>query len=307
MKHNIARKLLSLSLVIGILGTIGSGIAVAAQNNLNDIPRTSSAATDEKIELKCAFPLLRDISGQTFDYSIELIYSGSAPKRFNLSVTAPPKWIANVLRDTQDVEAPAIELSPNVSIPASVRVRLASPTGEYPNPGDYKMTFKASSGDISQSIELTATVTALYRFAFYTESERLDAKVTAGQNNQVSLILFNTGTAPIQKITFTSEKPSGWNVEFSPTEITSLEAGATKRVNLIIGPPDKTIAGDYMIKVSAIPADPLPNSVMNMSAGHEIDLRVTVLAPTIWGWVGIIVVVGVIGGVVVIFRRLGRR
>jgi uncharacterized membrane protein len=39
----------------------------------------------------------------------------------------------------------------------------------------------------------------------------------------------------------------------------------------------------------------------------NIDVRVTVLTPTIWGWVGIGIVVLVIAGLAVMFMRLGRR
>jgi uncharacterized membrane protein len=36
-------------------------------------------------------------------------------------------------------------------------------------------------------------------------------------------------------------------------------------------------------------------------------LRVTVLTPTVWGWIGLIIVVLVIAGLGVLFMKLGRR
>ena len=307
MKHKMMRKLLSLVIIAGLLSTIGSGIASAAQNNQVDTSQISSAAAEESLELKCAFPILRDISGKSFEYKVQLAYFGPAPKRFDLSIKAPAKWVATVLREYESIEAPAIELTPDKAIPDIVRVRLSPQTSEYPAPGDYTVTLTVSSGDIIQSIDLTATVTALYRFAFYTEEDRLDTKITAGQSNEVSLVVFNTGTGTIEKIGFTSEKPSGWNITFTPNEVLSLESGKTARVIMSVEPPEKTIAGDYMIKIQAVPAGYLASSLLNISAGHDINLRVTVLAPTIWGWIGIVIVIAVIAGVVIIFRRLGRR
>ena len=61
----------------------------------------------------------------------------------------------------------------------------------------------------------------------------------------------------------------------------------------------KTIAGDYMVAISASPESGY--------AFGNIDVRVTVLTPTIWGWVGIGIVVLVIAGLAVMFMRLGRR
>ena len=84
----------------------------------------------------------------------------------------------------------------------------------------------------------------------------------------------------------------------SPDEVESLEAGMAQEVDVIIEPPSKTIAGDYMITMIAISKD-LPR--------REINLRVTVLTPTIWGWVAVLIVLAVIAGLGIIFRRLGRR
>jgi uncharacterized membrane protein len=45
----------------------------------------------------------------------------------------------------------------------------------------------------------------------------------------------------------------------------------------------------------------------NGTMSQTLALRVTVSTPTIWGWVGIIIVVLVIAGLAVLFVKLGRR
>ena len=82
-----------------------------------------------------------------------------------------------------------------------------------------------------------------------------------------------------------------------PEDVESLDAGITEEIDLIINPPEKTIAGDYMLTVR----------VSSENSNDSIDIRVTVLTPTIWGWVGIGIIVVVVIGVAVIFARLGRR
>ena len=66
---------------------------------------------------------------------------------------------------------------------------------------------------------------------------------------------------------------------------------------MITPPQGKTIAGDYMINFKADTG----------TISQTMDVRVTVLTPTIWGWVGIIIIVVVIAGLAVLFMKLGRR
>ena len=69
-------------------------------------------------------------------------------------------------------------------------------------------------------------------------------------------------------------------------------------VPFIIKPPTETIAGDYVVSVRASG---------KQTSANEIDIRVTVESPTIWGWVGVGIILVVIAGLAVIFMRLSRR
>jgi uncharacterized membrane protein len=62
-------------------------------------------------------------------------------------------------------------------------------------------------------------------------------------------------------------------------------------------PAAKAIAGDYSINLSAT----------STQASINKDFRVTVETPTIWGWVGIGIVVIVVGGLVWMFASYSRR
>jgi uncharacterized membrane protein len=261
-------------------------------------PNQEQPPSEEKLELGCLYPVMRDISGESFEFEVELEWQGSESKTFDLATTAPPKWVATVLRAYEDIEAPAIKLEAGKTLSTKVRVRLAPISGELPEPGEYVVTLEVSSGDIREAIELTAEVTALYRFAFYTASGQLDTEVTAGKDNHLSLKVLNTGTAAIEKISLVSNEPSGWSVTFNPDDIEALEPLMVQEVDVVISPPGKTIPGDYMLTMTATSKD-LPS--------HKLEIRVTTLKPAIWGWVAILIVVVVVAGLGVIFRRLGRR
>jgi len=108
----------------------------------------------------------------------------------------------------------------------------------------------------------------------------------------------NTGTAPVENITFSSDKMQGWDVTYKPEKIDSLSSLETKTVDINIKPAAKTISGDYMLNVWI---------AGKQASADKMAIRVTVETPTIWGWVGVIIIIIVVVGLVGIFMRFGRR
>ena len=159
----------------------------------------------------------------------------------------------------------------------------------------------ASSGDLKASIDLKAIVTAKYDLQLKTSNGLLNTNATSGDDNYLTISVANTGTADLEKIEFSSKtsSPSGWSITFDPKEIDLLPVGGTHDVQVDIKPAKKSISGDYMVTISAEP--------QAKNAFGSFDLRVTVLTPTIWGWVGVAIVVLVVAGLAYMFMRLGRR
>jgi uncharacterized membrane protein len=126
----------------------------------------------------------------------------------------------------------------------------------------------------------------------------LNASVTAGKKAPVDFVVGNAGTAAIRSLSFISKKPSDkWTVEFKPDKIDALNPGEVREIKMEILAPDRTIAGDYLLSVTA-------NSP---ETNKSVEFRVTVSTPTIWGWIGFAIVGAVVLGLAVVFFRLGRR
>jgi len=284
----------------------GDQVVFAIQENSNDSFLSSlnqeQPPVEGKLELISKYPTFEGKSGDIFDFEVGLRWSGIDPKTFDLALTeVPPLWNGRIVAGYPTEKTIfSIALEPEMQYTETITIRLAPPVNELPEPGKYATTLQASSGDITETVQLTAVVTALYRMAFYTPSGRLNTEVTAGQENHFTIEVGNTGTEPFGEIGFTSSKPSGWNITFTPDSIDSLAPGIAKQVDAIIEPPGKTIAGDYLVTMTAI-------SEQNLVSPRTLEIRVTALTPTIWGWVGVIIVLAVIAGLGVIFRRLGRR
>ena len=259
---------------------------------------------EEEIELNCKYPKLSSYAGTYFAYDIQLSYKGGEePRLFDLQVDVPAGFNYSIGAGYgEGTEITAIRLDPEKTYGETIKVTVRPYLWLVPEPGEYPVTVEASSGEIKDSIELTATVTANYDLELQTSTGRLNAEATAGQDNYSSIVITNTGSGDLENISFESEirgRPSGWSLTFDPDEIESLPVGGSREVEVNIKPARKTISGDYMVTISCEPE--------SKYAFDNIDIRVTVLTPTIWGWVGVGIVVLVIAGLAWMFIRLGRR
>jgi len=257
----------------------------------------------ETIEVSVVHPTVEAIAGSDFVFEVEFKYTGDIlgePRSFDLIHTAPQGWeVYMTPQYEKDKHISAIDLKPSgVAFSDKTRLVATAPFWPLPEPGDYKIVLDVVSDDLKGTVELKAVITASYTLLLAPSGQRYDTKAKAGRDNYFSIEVGNLGTAPIDKITFSSEKPEGWSVEFKPEQVDSLEALKTQTVEINIKPPPETISGDYMISVRA-------SGVQKTS--EQINIRVTVETPTVWGWVGVAIIAIVVVGLVVIFMRFSRR
>jgi len=265
-------------------------------------PNQASPGT-EKITLACQYPTISSYAGSYFSYTIDLQYTGGKePRVFDLQVKVPDGFTSAITPSYGSTsQIAAIRLDPQKTYPDSITVMATPYAWQAAQPGEYPITVSASSGDIKASIDLKAIVTAKYDLALQTSTGLLNTNATSGEDNYLTISVKNTGSADLEKIEFSSKTsaPSGWSITFDPKEIDLLPVGGTHEVQVDIKPAKKSISGDYMVTISAQP--------QAKNAFGSFDLRVTVLTPTIWGWVGVAIVVLVIAGLAYMFMRFGRR
>ena len=301
----LTRYALCLILLFAMLsGLLGSQIALAAQEGINGSvslpPSQEEPPPETKFETIPRYPIMRAVSGESFTFEISMVYQGTESRAFDLDLTAPVGWIGEIKPSYGEFMIESITLEPGKTYPDKVNVVLNPPPGELPEPGEYKATFRAGSGELTDSVELTAVVTEIpptYGLYVSTATGLRSMEAKAGEDNHITVILENYGTGTLENITFTSTKSAEWSVTFTPYNIESLEPGLQQEVDVTITPPAKTIAGDYAVQLK----------FLSEKATYALELRVTVVTPTIWGGAGIGIAVAVIAGLVVLFRRLGRR
>jgi len=259
---------------------------------------------EASFEMRAIYPRLEAIAGEDFVFEVEFKYAGAdilgESRSFELVPTAPPGWEVSMTPPYEkEKRISAIDLKPSgVTYTDKTRVVVSAPFWPLPEPGEYKVTLEAVSGELRDSVEFTAVITAMYNLLMLPVGERYDTKATAGKDNYFSIEVGNLGTAPIDKINFSSDKPDGWTIELVPEKIDTMEALNSQTVDVNIKPPAETIAGDYMVSLRASGAQ---------ATSERLNIRVTVETPTLWGWIGVVIIAVVIAGLVLIFMRFSRR
>ena len=262
----------------------------------------------ETLEFDVTYPEIQAELGELFEFDFSVTYDmGDEPfgleedetaKVFDITVEFPSTWFAATTPQFQkETEIVAVKL--NSGTAESLRVAAIPLVDLEPGEYDLKVNIISSVEDdvLEGSIDFKAIITSTYGLDLKTKSGRLSTDVTSGQDNHYKLIIENTASANLEKVKITSSEPSGWIIDFDIEEIEVLEAGEEVEIDANIKPADDTIAGDYMVSFS-VGAD---------NAEDDLELRITVETPTIWGIVGIAIIIVVIVAVAIVFARLGRR
>jgi len=262
----------------------------------------------EELDFDITYPEIQAELGEIYEFQVIVTYdTGNEPfgleedeneKIFDIVVEYPDTWFAAATPQYQkETEIVAVKLTSGT--PETLRV-VAAPLVDL-DPGEYdiKVTLRSTIEEdpLEGSAEFKAIITSTYEMDLKTKTGRLSTDVTSGQDNHYKLLIKNNGSANLEDITISSSEPEGWNIEFDQEEIEVLEAGEEIEIDANIKPADKTIAGDYMMTFKAA----------SENAQDEVELRITVETPTIWGIVGIAIIVVVIVAVAIVFARLGRR
>ena len=254
---------------------------------------------EETIEMSSTYPTLEAIAGENFEFELEFRYIGPKSRVFDLRPTAPQGWEVFITPPYEkEKKVSSVTIEPAFSFGNKLRVVASAPFTPLPDPGEYKIGLEVVSGELKNSIEFTAVITARYFLVLVSSTDRLNTTATSGKDNFFSTEVGNLGTAVIDDINFSSEKPEGWTIEFSPDKIDTLETISAQTIDINIKPPPETIAGDYSISITA--------SGKQISS-QKLNIRVTVETPTIWGWVGVGIILIVVVGLVFIFMRFSRR
>ncbi|MCU0558782.1 MAG: NEW3 domain-containing protein [Desulfobacterales bacterium] len=250
-------------------------------------------AQDQPVRLTTSYPVIRGPSNAAFEFSVEVDSRLDKEAIFDLSAQGPAGWEVNFKPAYESKYISSLRIRPNQSQSIAVEVK----PGPGAAAGEYPVTVRVAAGEAKGEANLTVMLTGTYELEVGTPSGLLSLEAHQGRASNVSFYVKNSGTAPNTNIRFMSFKPENWKVEFKPERIDLIEPNALKQVEMIITPADEALVGDYSVAVR----------IEGEKSSKTLEFRIGVKASSVWGWVGIGIIVAVIAGLFGLFRAFGRR
>lgn len=244
-----------------------------------------------KTELTSEQPNMEGHASSSFHYKMTLRNRTAEKQLYSLTADVPSGWDVQFKVDGKSVT------SVNVDANTTKDIDVEADPPEGIKQGAYKIPVKAATSATAASTELEAVITGSYAVKLSTPTGLLSTDVTAGGQRNLTLTVANTGSADLRDIELRADTPLNWEVTFEPKQIAKLEAGKTTEVTATIKADEKAIAGDYVVSMTSRAAE----------ASSEAQFRVAVKTSMLWGWLGVLIILGVMGGVYYLFRTYGRR
>jgi uncharacterized membrane protein len=243
--------------------------------------------------LSTTYPVLRGPTDGTFEFSVEVNSDLDEDAVFDLFAEGPKGWQINFKPGYESKYITSLQIKANQSRNVSVEVKpsYSAEAGEYP------IKMRVTAGKVKAELDLMVALTGTYKLEAGTPNGLLSLTTKPGKAANLSVYVKNTGSAVNRDVQFLSFKPENWQVEFKPDKISALEPGQLQQVEVTITPYEDALVGDYSVALE----------VRGERVSKTLEFRTTVRASTTWGWIGVVIIAGVISGLTGLFRKLGRR
>ncbi len=130
------------------------------------------------------------------------------------------------------------------------------------------------------------------------QSSKQGYEAKPGQTFNIDVFVTNSGSGTaLTNLYLETDAPDGWTVQVTPNKTASLTAGNTQKFTVKVTPPGNIVASDYDITIKAI----------SDQAGKEKDYRISVTVDSYIPYIGGAIILFVVGGLVLVYRKYGRR
>lgn len=226
-----------------------------------------------------------------FTFSAKLENRTGEKQSYALTASPPRGW--KVTFKPNYKQATAVEVEPNST--ANINIEVDPPVNV--DAGTFSIPVVASNRSTSAGLDLEVVITASYDIELTTPDGLLSSKLQAGRGKQLDLVVKNTGSGDLENIRLSANDPARWELSIEPDTIRVLKPGTTANIKATVTPYEKSIPGDYVARITA------RTDEVSSTAAFRLSVKTSLL----WGWVGVIVIVGIILAIWMLFRKYGRR
>lgn len=264
---------------------------MAGQNTTLNLTIAITEKGSNQTEFSIDQPNMQGNANSTFSYRAILKNRTAEKQLYALLADAPRGW--NLVFKVDYKQVTSVEMEPNTT--KEINIEL-TPSGTI-DAGSYKIPVRAMTSTTSANIEVEAVVTGSFAMDFSTPNGLVSTKATAGAEKKIQLVVRNTGSSDLKDIEMRATAPAKWEVLFDPKKVELLTPGSETTVYATLHADKKAIPGDYMINFEA----------RTPESSSKIAYRVLVKTPVTVGLIGGIIIIAVLGGIIILFRKYGRR
>ncbi len=265
--------------------------AVKAGNSSLPLVINVSEKGSNESELTTDQPNMQGNPKSSFSFKAKLKNRTSDQQLYALMADPPRGWDIDFKVSGKQVTS--VELDANTTKDINITIKPSSQV----EAGTFKIPVRAATGSTSAKMELEVVITGTFSVELTTPTGLLSTHITAGDKKQLELVVKNEGSSELNGINMKASSPKKWEVVFDPKKIDKLSPGEKATVYATITADKKAIPGDYVTKIDA----------KNPETSSQISFRVSVKTPLLWGWIGVLIIIGALGIVYYLFRKYGRR
>ena len=235
------------------------------------------------------FPELNGTAKSSFDFDVTVKNQSENDMTLALGVKAPPGFTATFKEQYGSQELTTLPIKANESKDLTVSIK-PSPDAQA---GKVPVMLDIVGDKVQAATKLTLDIGGQPSLVLSGSDDRLSGEAYAGQQRSIPLVVRNIGSAPALGVALDASPPTGWKVSFEPKKLPPIPAGSEQKLNALVTPNPKAIAGDYMLDLNAD----------GDGVSQSISYRVTVLTSTLWGVTGLGVIAAAL---LVLFGAVGR-
>jgi uncharacterized membrane protein len=247
------------------------------------------------ISINSLLPSIEAAAGEAVEFRLNVVNKNTYDELIFFTANYPQGWTVTFTPAYETVTVRSLEFAPSEN--QVIVAKIYPPSSA--EPATYNIDVIAQAEDFKEDVSLSVFIIGKYDISSKPSNDLLSFDLPQGKPQAFNFYVNNTGTAILNDIALSSDKPDGWDIKFDISNIPQLPASSYREVRAIITAPSDAIPGDYAITIYS--------GVSELGIYSTLNYRVTVKGSVEWGFIGIGIVIALVLVLFLIYWRLGRR